>query len=248
LCVISACSASDCFDAAIEACRIAVEFMTPVMLLTDGYIANAAEPWKVPSMEDYAPFKVRFHDAPVPEGERLNPYKRDDKLARIWIKPGTPGLMHRIGGIEKGFDSGDINYEAANHQKMTDTRAQKIMNIADHVPEQKVDQGEASGDLVVVGWGSTYGPINQAVKRARAAGKRVSHVHVRNIWPLPRNLDSLLRNFKHVLVPEMNTGQFKTLLRDQYLIDAKPLNKVSGQPFKIAEIEAGITQLLGDKA
>jgi 2-oxoglutarate/2-oxoacid ferredoxin oxidoreductase subunit alpha len=248
LCVIASRSPSDCFDAAIEACRIAVQYMTPVMLLTDGYIANAAEPWAVPSMEDYAPFKVKFHDAPLAEGEKLNPYARDAKLARPWIKPGTPGLMHRIGGIEKDFGSGNISYESANHQKMTDTRAQKIMNIADGVPEQLVDQGEASGDLIVVGWGSTYGPINQAVKRARAAGKRVSHIHVRNIWPLPRNLEMLLRNFKHVLVPEMNTGQFKTLLRDQYLIDAKPLNKVSGQPFKIAEIEAGIDKLLGDNA
>ncbi len=248
LCVIASRSPSDCFDAAIEACRIAVQYMTPVMLLTDGYIANAAEPWAVPSMEDYAPFKVKFHDTALAEGEKLNPYKRDEKLSRLWIKPGTPGLMHRIGGIEKDFGSGNISYESANHQKMTDTRAQKIMNIADGVPEQLVDQGEASGDLVVVGWGSTYGPINQAVKRARLAGKRVSHIHVRNIWPLPRNLEALLRNFKHVLVPEMNTGQFKTLLRDQYLIDAKPLNKVSGQPFKIAEIEAGIDKLLGDNA
>ena len=243
--VIASRSPADCFEVAMEACRIAVQFMTPVMLLTDGYIANAAEPWRVPSMSDYAPFPVQFHATPSGEGEKLNPYARNERLARIWIKPGTPGLMHRIGGIEKGFDSGDISYEAANHQKMTDTRAQKVMNVADHVPEQKVDQGEASGDLVVVGWGSTYGPISQAVRRARGKGKRVSHIHVRHIWPLPRNLDVLLRNFRQVLVPEMNNGQFKTLLRDQYLVDAKPLNKVSGQPFKIAEIEAAIEKMLG---
>ncbi len=246
LCVISARSSSDCFEVAIEACRIATQFMTPVMLLTDGYIANAAEPWRVPTMEDYEPFPVVFHDNALAEGEKLNPYARDPAtLKRIWIKPGTEGLMHRIGGIEKDFDSGNINYEAANHQKMTDTRADKILGIADHIPLQTVDNGEATGELVIVGWGSTYGPIKQAVKRARAAGKSVSHIHVRHIWPLPKNLGGLLKGFKHVLVPEMNTGQLKTLLRDQYLVDAKPLNKVTGQPFKISEIEDAIAGMMG---
>ncbi len=244
--VISARSPSDCFEVAIEACRLATQFMTPVMLLTDGYIANAAEPWKVPSTSDYAPFPVQFHDRQPASNERLNPYARDaETLKRVWIKPGTPGLMHRIGGIEKGYDTGDINYEAANHQKMTDTRANKVLGIADHIPLQAVDQGEDTGDLVIVGWGSTYGPITQAVRRARAKGRKVSHVHVRHIWPLPKNLGGLLRGFKHILVPEMNTGQFKTVLRDQYLLDAKPLNKVSGQPFKIAEIEAAIEGAIG---
>ena len=243
--VIASRSAADCFETAIEACRLAVQFMTPVMLLTDGYIANAAEPWLVPSMRDYAPFKVQFHDQLPAEGSDVNPYARNEEtLARVWIKPGTAGLMHRIGGIEKDFNSGHISYEAANHQKMTDVRAQKVMNIADHVPLQDVETGEDSGDVVVVGWGSTFGPINQAVNRLRGRGKKVSHVHVRNIWPLPRNLGTLLGGFRHVLVPEMNNGQFKTLLRDQLLIDAKPLNKVSGQPFKIREIEAGVEALL----
>jgi 2-oxoglutarate/2-oxoacid ferredoxin oxidoreductase subunit alpha len=245
LVVISSRSPSDCFEVAIEACRLATQFMTPVMLLTDGYIANAAEPWKVPSASDYTPFPVEFFERPLAEGEKLNPYARDEEtLKRVWIKPGTPGLMHRIGGIEKGYDTGNISYEADNHQKMTDTRANKILGIADHIPLQAVDQGEDSGDLVVVGWGSTYGPITQAVKRVRARGKKVSHIHVRHIWPLPKNLGTLLKNFKHVLMPEMNTGQFKTVLRDQYLVDAKPLNKVSGQPFKIAEIEAAIANVL----
>jgi 2-oxoglutarate ferredoxin oxidoreductase subunit alpha len=180
------------------------------------------------------------------ENEKVNAYARDaETLKRVWIKPGTPGLMHRIGGIEKDFNSGNISYDAANHQKMTDTRADKILGIANYIPLQTVDQGDDTGDLVIVGWGSTYGPITQAVRRARAKGKKVSHVHVRHIWPLPKNLGDLLKGFKHILVPEMNNGQFKTVLRDQYLLDAKPLNKVSGQPFKIAEIETAIDKLLG---
>jgi 2-oxoglutarate/2-oxoacid ferredoxin oxidoreductase subunit alpha len=245
LAVVSARSPSDCFDAAIEACRIAVEYMTPVILLTDGYIANAAEPWAVPNTADYKPFPVQFHDTPVQEGEKLNPYARDpETLKRVWIKPGTPGLTHRIGGIEKGFDTGNISYEADNHQKMTDTRANKILGIANSIPLQEIDQGDAHDDLVIVGWGSTYGPITQAVKRARARGQKVAHIHVRYIWPMPKNLGALLKGFKNIIVPEMNTGQLKTLLRDQFLVDAKPLNKVSGQPFKIAEIEAAINSAL----
>lgn len=247
LAVIAARSAADCFDVAIEACRLAVQFMTPVMLLTDGYIANAAEPWRVPSMKDYAPFPVQFHTELPPEGQKINPYLRDpETLRRVWIKPGTPGLEHRIGGIEKSYDTGHISYEAANHQRMTETRANKILGIARHIPEQAVTWGADEGDLAVVGWGSTFGPIIQAVRRARARGLNVSHVHVRHLWPLPGNLGDLLRRFRRVLVPEMNNGQFKTVLRDQYLIDAKPLNKVSGQPFKISEIEAAIDQILAN--
>jgi 2-oxoglutarate/2-oxoacid ferredoxin oxidoreductase subunit alpha len=244
--VIATRSAADCFEVGIEACRIATQFMTPVMLLTDGYIANAAEPWLVPSVEDHAPFPVDFYDTPLNPGEKLNPYLRDpETLKRIWVRPGTPGLMHRIGGIEKGFDSGNIDYSPANHQKMTDTRMNKVLGIADHIPLQDVCQGEETGDLVVVGWGSTFGPISQAVRKARAAGKRVSHIHVRYIWPMPKNLGDLLKGFKHILVPEMNTGQFKTMLRDQFLVDARPLNKVDGQPFKIAQIQAAIDAMLG---
>ncbi|MEX6723281.1 2-oxoacid:acceptor oxidoreductase subunit alpha [Parapedomonas caeni] len=243
--VIASRSASDCFEVAIEACRLAVQFMTPVMLLTDGYIANAAEPWKVPSIKDYAPFPVSFRETPPAEGEKLNPYARDpETLKRIWIKPGTSGLMHRIGGIEKGYDTGDISYESANHQKMTDTRANKVLGIANHIPDQDVTLGEETGDLAVVGWGSTYGPIIQAVRRARARGLKVSHIHLRYIWPFPKNLGELLKGYKKILVPEMNTGQLKTVLRDQYLVDARPLNKVTGQPFKISEIEAAIDALL----
>ncbi|MCA0904607.1 2-oxoacid:acceptor oxidoreductase subunit alpha [Qipengyuania aquimaris] len=234
--VIAARSPSDAFEVAIEACRIATQYMTPVMLLTDGYIANAAEPWKVPNPADFEPFPAQF--LTEPRGEELLPYKRDEKGARPWIKPGTPGMMHRIGGIEKHELTGNIDYSPDNHQRMTDLRKAKVDNIA--VPDQDVCLGETSGKLAVVGWGSTYGPIHRAVDNCRANGMDVSHIHVRHIWPMPKNLGDLLRGFDHVLVPEMNTGQFKTVLRDQFLVDAQPLTKTSGQPFQIAELEREI--------
>ncbi|HMO77252.1 MAG TPA: 2-oxoacid:acceptor oxidoreductase subunit alpha [Sphingopyxis sp.] len=238
--VIAARSPGDAFECAIEACRIAVQYMTPVMLLTDGYIANAAEPWKVPDLESYEAFPVEFLTE-VPEGG-FKPYGRDEKLARPWVKPGTPGLLHRIGGIEKEVDTGHINYAPANHQAMTDIRKDKIDGIA--VPDQVVELGAEGGKLAVVGWGSTFGPIHQAARRQRAQGADVSHIHIRHIWPLPANLGELLKSYDRVIVPEMNTGQLKTVLRDQYLVDAKPVNKVSGQPFTIAEIESAIEEAL----
>lgn len=240
--VIAARSPVDTFDCAIEAVRIATQFMTPVMLLTDGYIANAAEPWKVPDMSGYAPFPKAFLDEKPADG--FKPYGRDDKLARPWVKPGTPGLMHRIGGIEKEVDTGHINYSPANHQAMTDIRKAKVDGVADHIPDQDIALGGEGGRLAIVGWGSTFGPIHQAVRRARGKGHDVSHIHIRHIWPMPKNLGELLRSYDRVIVPEMNTGQLKTLLRDQFLVDAQPLNKVSGQPFRIAEIEAAIEEAL----
>lgn len=238
--VIAARSPGDAFECAIEACRIAVQYMTPVMLLTDGYIANAAEPWKVPDLTAYEAFPVEFLTQ-VPEGG-FKPYGRDEKLARPWVKPGTPDLLHRIGGIEKEIDTGHINYAPENHQAMTDIRKAKIDGVK--VPDQIVELGAEGGKLAIVGWGSTYGPIHQAVRRKRAEGKDVSQIHLRHIWPLPANLGELLKSYDKVIVPEMNTGQLKTVLRDQYLVDAKPLNKVSGQPFRIAEIEAAIEEAL----
>ncbi|QNQ11377.1 2-oxoacid:acceptor oxidoreductase subunit alpha [Sphingomonas alpina] len=238
--VIAARSPADAFDCAIEAVRIAVQYMTPVMLLTDGYIANAAEPWKVPDMSNYAPFPVTYLDH-VPEGGFL-PYGRDEKLARPWVKPGTPGLLHRIGGIEKQIGTGNIEYGAANHQKMTEIRRDKVANIA--IPDQEVELGETSGKLAIVGWGSTFGPIHQAVRRMRRKGHDVSHIHIRHIWPMPANLGDLLKGYEKIIVPEMNTGQLKTVLRDQFLVDARPLNKISGQPFMISEIEAAIESAL----
>lgn len=241
--VIAARSAADCFECAIEAVRIATQYMTPVMLLTDGYLQNAAEPWKVPDMSAYAPFPVAFHTEPPAEGEQFLPYARNQRGARPWVKPGTPGLLHRIGGIEKAAGTGNIDYSPSNHQLMTDARRDKVLGI--DVPDQQVEQGQPGGKLVVVGWGSTFGPIAQAVRRARGRGLDVSHVHVRHIWPLPKNIAELLASYEHVLVPEMNTGQLKTVLRDQYLVDARSLTKVSGQPFRIAEIEAAIAQHIG---
>ena len=236
--VVAARSPVDVFDCAIEAVRLAVQYMTPVMLLTDGYIANAAEPWKVPDMDDYKPFEVQFLED-VPEGGYL-PYARDRKLARPWVKPGTPGLMHRIGGIEKAAGTGHIDYSPENHAQMTGIRAAKVMGVQDSIPDQEVTLGESGGKLALVGWGSTYGPIHQAVRRMRRDGHDVSHIHLRHIWPMPANLGDLLKSYDQIIVPEMNTGQLKTLLRDQYLIDAQPLTKVTGQPFTIAELELAI--------
>ncbi|WP_137679397.1 2-oxoacid:acceptor oxidoreductase subunit alpha [Aurantiacibacter suaedae] len=242
--VVAASSPGDVFECAIEACRIAVEYMTPVMLLTDGYIANAAEPWKVPDVDSFEPFTAKFlTENNNPDGKVL-PYKRDAKGARPWIKPGTPGLMHRIGGIEKNEGTGNIDYSPENHQAMTDARKAKIDGIT--VPDQGVTLGDEGGKLAVVGWGSTFGPIRRAVDNCRKKGLDVSHIHFRHIWPLPANSGELLRKYDKVLVPEMNTGQFKTVLRDQLLVDAQPYTKTSGQPFKIAELEAAIELALAE--
>ena len=237
LVVLASRSPGDCFDVAIESVRLATKYMTPVILLTDGYIANASEPWLIPDFDNYKPFPVQFRS--VPEG--FHPYLRDsESLGRVWVKPGTPGLEHRVGGIEKSGDSGHISYDPENHQAMTNIRANKIAGIANDIPLQDVDQGEESGRIAVVGWGSTYGPISRAVSEVRADGEAVSHIHLRYINPLPLNLGDLLRNFEQVLVPEMNTGQLVTVLRSEYLVPAEGLNKVTGQPFKIAEIENAI--------
>jgi len=242
--VIAARSPADAFDCAIEAVRVATRYMTPVMLLTDGYIANAAEPWKVPDMASYEPFPVSYAEGSAiePDNDQVMPYQRNDDLARPWIKPGTPGLEHRIGGIEKNPGTGNIDYSPEAHAEMTRLRAAKVAGVANSIPDQDVCLGTDNGKLVVVGWGSTFGPIHQAVRRARAQGLDVSHVHIRYIAPFPKNLGALLKSYDKVLVPEMNSGQLKTLLRDQFLVDARPLNKVSGQPFTIAEIEASIEE------
>lgn len=244
--VIAACSPADAFECAIEACRIATRYMTPVMLLTDGYIANAAEPWRVPDMGNYRPFPKSFMETAPAGGEPVLPYSRNDDLARPWIRPGTPGLEHRIGGIEKAPGTGNIDYSPAVHQEMTNTRWAKVAGISKTIADQEVCLGREGAALAVVGWGSTFGPIHQAVRRCLAKGLDVAHVHVRHIWPMPENMGALLRGFGHVLVPEMNMGQFKTVLRDQFLVDAKSLTKVSGHPFRIAEIEAAVDSALGN--
>ena len=241
LVVISARSPSDCFDVAIEAIRLATKYMTPAILLTDGYIGNAAEPWLIPDVDSYESTPVKFRTEP----DGFKPYLRDEKtLARPWAIPGTPGLEHRIGGLEKDSETGHISYDAANHQRMTKMRAAKINGIANDIPLQTVEEGNKNGRLAVVGWGSTYGPINLAVSKLRDEGFDVSHIHIRHIWPMPKNLGDLLAGFEQVLVPEMNTGQLVTLLRSQFLVDAQILSKVSGQPFKISEIKLAIRERL----
>ena len=240
--VIAARSPADAFECAIEAVRIATRYMTPVMLLTDGYIANAAEPWKVPDMSGFKPFPVSFFDEVPAEGEGVMPYARNDELARPWIRPGTPGLEHRIGGIEKAPGSGNIDYSPEAHAEMTRIRSAKVAGVADSIPDQDVCLGEAGAKLAIVGWGSTYGPIHQAVRRARQRGFDVAHVHIRHIAPMPKNMGELLKSFGRIIVPEMNTGQLKTVLRDLFLVDAQSMTKVSGQPFTIAEIEAAIRE------
>ncbi len=245
LAVIAACTPGDCFDMAIEAVRLATKYMTPVLLLTDGFLANSAEPWKIPDITTLKPFPVQYRRAP----EGFHPFVRDPQtLARAWAIPGTPGLEHRIGGIEKDYNSGNISYDPDNHHKMTKVRAAKIAGIADDIPLQKMEQGEDTGDLLVVGWGSTYGAIAQAVMGARRSGLKVSHLHIRYMNPMPRNLGDLLRGFKKVSVPEMNNGMLVKVLRAEYLVDAQGFNKISGQPFKIAEIEAEIHRMLGVQA
>ena len=241
LVVLAAATPADCFEVAIEAARIATTYMTPVMLLSDGYLANAAEPWKIPSLKDYSRFEPAFRQDP----EGFHPSLRDaETLARVWVKPGTPGLEHRVGGIEKAYDTGNISYDPENHQRMTDVRAEKVQRVRQLIAPQQVALGDEAGGLAVVGWGSTYGAIHQSVKRMRDQGHAVSHIHVRHLWPLPENLGELLRGYDRVLVPELNKGQFIRLVRSEYLIDAKGLNKVAGQPFKIAEIEEAIRQEL----
>ena len=241
LAVVAARSPADCFDVSIEAARIATKYMTPVILLTDGYIANASEPWRLPDVKKLPKFPVQHHTAT----EGYHPSIRNaETLARAWAIPGTPGLSHRVGGIEKSYETGDISYDAENHQIMTDTRRNKILNIADDIPDQEVVLGGDSGKLAVVGWGSTYGPINRAVEQLRNEGHEVSHIHIRHIWPLPKNLGALLGNFEKVIVPEMNTGQLLTVLRAEYLVPAEGINQVNGQPFKVADIIAAIRPAL----
>lgn len=241
ICVLAAATPGDCFYMALEAARIATQYMTPVVLLTDGYLANGAEPWAIPSADALPQFKVTHHK----QTQGFHPFVRDpNTLARAWAIPGTPGLAHRIGGLEKSFDSGNISYDPENHQKMSETRAAKIAGIARSIPKLQMEVGEDSGKLLVLGWGSTFGAIREAVTRSRARGLSVSHAHLRYLNPMPENLGSLLQRFDRVLVPEMNMGQLVKLLRSDYLVPAESYAKIEGQPFKIDEIEARIKQAL----
>ena len=240
--VISASSPRDCFNAAFEAVRIAVEHMTPVILLSDGYIANGSEPWRFPSSDRLQPIHAPFQKEM--EGDVYHPYKRDEKGVRKWVVPGTPELEHRIGGIEKQDVTGNISYDPENHQKMVLIRADKVNRIADFIPEQKVDNGGTTGDLCFLSWGSTYGAVKTATKELILEGYAVSHIHLRYLNPFPRNLEQLLKGFKQVVVPELNNGQLVQIIRGKFLIDAKPLNKIKGMPFTSTEIrETALTYL-----
>jgi 2-oxoglutarate ferredoxin oxidoreductase subunit alpha len=241
--VISARSPGDCFYVAQEAWRLAVRYMTPVMLLTDGYIANGSEPWRIPNFADLPKIPVTHPEA-TDGSEKYLPYTRDERLARPWAIPGTAGLEHRLGGLEKQDRTGNVSYDAANHQHMIDTRAAKVANIANDIPDQTVD-GPDSGDLLVMSWGGTYGSCLSATRLARKQGKSVAHAHVRYINPLPKNLGELMGRYKKVLMPELNSGQLRTIIRDKYLVDVIGFNKMQGRPFTVAELVTRIGEITG---
>ena len=241
--VIAASTPADCFYAAFEAARIAIKYMTPVILLTDGFLANASEPWLLPTVADMPDIKVEFRTDP----EGFFPYLRDEQtLARPWVKPGTPGLEHRIGGIEKDYLTGNISYAPANHEQMVRVRHQKVTRITQEIPPTKV-HGPERGKLLVLGWGSTYGAIAAAVEDAQAQGHTVAHAHLRHLNPLPADLGDVLSRYDRVLVPEMNMGQLLKLVRAEYLIDAIGLNKIQGRPFKVSEVATRIARLLEEQ-
>lgn len=242
--IVAASSPSDCFATVMEAARIAIEHMTPVICLTDGYIANGSEPWRFPSADQLKKIDPKFVTEPNgPNGTYL-PYKRDEKLSRPWVKPGTKGLMHRIGGLEKAVDTGNVSYDAVNHETMTHLREDKINRIADYIPLAKVDSGKDSGKLLVLGWGSTSGAIKTAVRELIDEGHEVSHVHLTHLNPFPKNLGELLTKYDKVLIPEMNCGQLLKLIRAKYVIPAMGLSKVQGLPFTTLELRNKILDLL----
>lgn len=241
--VLAASSPSDCFETIYEACKIAVEHMTPVIVLSDGYIANGSEPWRFPAEEDLSDIEVKFLKDANGEDGKVLPYKRDENFVRPWIKAGTKGLEHRIGGLEKENETGNVSYDAKNHEAMTKLRAQKIKQIQSFIPPAKVDNGNEKGKLLVLGWGSTYGAIKTAVKEAIEEGFDVSHVHLRYINPLPKNLGWLLYGFEKVLIPEMNCGQLLQLIRAEFLIPASGFSKVQGLPFTTTEIKERIIRI-----
>jgi 2-oxoglutarate/2-oxoacid ferredoxin oxidoreductase subunit alpha len=243
--IIAPCSPSDCFDAAIEAARIALKYRTPVFLLSDGYLANGSEPWRLPDVASLPDISVEFATEPNHEGE-FWPYLRDpETLARPWAVPGTPGLEHRIGGLEKADGTGNISYDADNHDKMVRLRAAKVARIARDIPDLEVDDDtEGAAETLVLGWGSTYGPIGAAVRLVRGRGEAVAVAHLRHLNPFPANLAAVVRRYDKVLIPEMNAGQLRRLIRSEFLVDAKGYNKVSGKPFRAEELEHVILETI----
>jgi 2-oxoglutarate/2-oxoacid ferredoxin oxidoreductase subunit alpha len=237
--VLAACSPSDCFTMAVEAVRIAVKYMTPVILLTDGYIANGSEPWKVPTLEELPEMKAKFRTDP----EGFHPYIRDEKLVRPWVKPGTPGLEHRIGGLEKQHIFGNISYDPENHEFMVKTREQKVKNIENDIPELEI-HGDKNSKLLVLSWGSTFGACASAIENLESKGVKVAHAHLKYLNPMPKNTEAVLRKYDKVLIPEMNLGQLAKIIRMNFLIEPIQMNKVKGLPFKATEIEQKIEEIL----
>jgi 2-oxoglutarate ferredoxin oxidoreductase subunit alpha len=242
--VIATATPSDCFDVAYEAVRLSVQHMTPVVLLSDGYIANGAEPWRFPQAVDLPEIKVNFKKGLDADEPKFQPYRRDEKLARPWAIPGTPGLEHRIGGIEKQDITGNISYDPENHQHMVNVRQSKVDKIADYIPLQQLECGPEKGKVLVLGWGSTFGAIKSAVLQLLEEGHSVSHAHIRYLRPFPKNLGEMIKNFDQVLIPEINNGQLVKIIRDQYMVDAKPYNKVMGVPITKGELVDVIRKML----
>jgi 2-oxoglutarate ferredoxin oxidoreductase subunit alpha len=238
--IVAAATPADCFYMAIEASRIAIKYMTPVVLLTDGYLGNGAEPWLLPKMEELPEMKAQFRTDP----SNFHVYERNEHMARAWVRPGTPGLEHRIGGLEKDGLTGNVSYDPMNHETMVRTRAAKVANIANDIPLLNVE-GPEKGDVLVLGWGGTYGACTQAAQQARAMGLKVASAHLRHLNPFPRNLEEVLRSYKKVLIPELNLGQLIQLIRARFLLDAVGLNKIQGKPFKVSEIVSKIQELVG---
>ena len=243
--IVSASTPGDCFSAVYEAVRISVQHMTPVIFLSDGYIANGAEPWKYPTSEQLPPIPVKFKTELGHGEEKLQPYLRDEKLARPWAVPGTPGLEHRIGGLEKQNVTGNISYEPENHQLMVKIRQEKVDKIADYIPEQKLDSGSENGKILVLGWGSTYGAIKSACAELQAKGHAISHAHLRYVRPFPKNLGDIIKNFETILIPEINNGQLIKIIRDVYFVDAKGYNKIMGVPITKTELVMKLEEMLG---
>ncbi len=245
--VVAAATPSDCFHIVYEAVRIAVQHMTPVIFLSDGYIANGAEPWKFPSSDDLLPIEVKFKTDLGDGEEKFMPYLRDEKLVRPWAVPGTPGLEHRIGGLEKQNITGNVSYEPENHQLMIKIRQEKVDKIAQYIPDQKLDSGPEKGKILVLGWGSTYGAIKSAVAEIQAQGHAVSHAHIRYLRPFPKNLGDMLKNFDEILIPEINNGQLIKIIREQFLVDAKGYNKMMGIPITKTELVMKLREMLSEE-
>jgi 2-oxoglutarate ferredoxin oxidoreductase subunit alpha len=241
--IVAAHSPADCFEAAVEACRIAIQHMTPVILLSDGYIANGAEPWRFPKAADIPEMPVQFKEK-LPDGEMFLPYERDEKHVRSWAIPGTPGLAHRIGGLEKEANTGNVSYNPANHEYMVKIREAKVEKIADFIPEQHIEEGADAGDVLVLGWGSTYGVIKSVVNELHEEGFSIGHAHLRYLRPFPKNLGEVIKRYRKIIVPEINNGQLSRIIREKYLVEVIPYNKIQGIPITREELRDFCTQVI----